>query len=588
MSVDRNLELGEGRLIHLPLPSGNCTLNPHATPQYSLLATCAKQVRPRHPLSTIEDASPSGSMEVHTNGWPEHLPENAVKKQLGPIMAKLRIPADTFACNKPKQAKWANLTFLHTAHGQAFLNRHGEELLVNTFAGRGRPRRNARLQVMGCQIFCCVSKERGGNNAPPKQPDPITLRGLRHAVEEKANPTHRVEHEEGPEVFGVDSFSCGHTAFLDGHLVYLPEVEFQDVGSAKLTKRTLLIKLESKRVIKIPLDTVVSFVHSFQHTLTLTLSEQPSFFQDLEGLAQPHFQEVDVLRKIFGRLGINGGIQAAPTRTRLCSLDDHHARVVGQCLVYQLQVSGNDIQRWITSLKKHDMLPYVRYSLITQRSPPLQLGTSRQAMDALKRQLSAYTQGSHLPFGILFQLQSLAYNAYFHPGTVLALARELRKVAQERPISIEAIKRLKETPWPLPHGDASLFDVRVIMKFLKKTEDKFANGEMSLKELVKPSHNLALIHRVMVTPTRITLHGPELEAKNRILRKFPNHHEYFIRVQFCDESGGDLFFNPKISNEEVYKRFRGIFQDGIQIAGRTYSFLGWSHSSLRSHSVWVC
>lgn len=95
-----------------------------------------------------------------------------------------------------------------------------------------------------------------------------------------------------------------------------------------------------------------------------------------------------------------------------------------------------------------------------------------------------------------------------------------------------------------------------------------------------------MVHKVMVTPTGITLHGPDPEAKNRILRRFPDNTGSFIRVQFCEEDGGDLQFNSRVSNEAIYQRFKQIMMDGIAICGRVYGFLGNSHSSLRSHSAW--
>lgn len=96
-----------------------------------------------------------------------------------------------------------------------------------------------------------------------------------------------------------------------------------------------------------------------------------------------------------------------------------------------------------------------------------------------------------------------------------------------------------------------------------------------------------MVHKVNVTPTGITLHGPDPEAKNRILRRFPNHVDYFVRVQFCDEDGTDVQFNSQVSNEEIYERFNQIMINGIAISGRVYGFLGYSHSSLRSHSSWL-
>lgn len=82
------------------------------------------------------------------------------------------------------------------------------------------------------------------------------------------------------------------------------------------------------------------------------------------------------------------------------------------------------------------------------------------------------------------------------------------------------------------------------------------------------------------------MHGPSYEATNRILRRYSEHTEYFVRVQFTEEDGGDLRFNPRVDLQNVYDRFRTIFKEGIEIGGRVYSFLAFSHSSLRSHSAW--
>lgn len=92
--------------------------------------------------------------------------------------------------------------------------------------------------------------------------------------------------------------------------------------------------------------------------------------------------------------------------------------------------------------------------------------------------------------------------------------------------------------------------------------------------------------KAMITPTRIVLHGPEAESKNRILRKYPNHTDYFIRCLFCDDDGQDLAFNPKVLNDNVYVKYRRVLSSGIKIARRHFSFLGYSLSSLRSHSAW--
>lgn len=486
-------------------------------------------------------------MEVHTRGWPPHLPEEAVKKRLQPFMDVLGIQEHTFNCDKPRNQTWANLTFLDALKAQSFLQRYGTQFLpppgqagsapmVNGYGTQRRQRggqRRARLQLMGCDIFCCMSRSTSNPNAIPGKPNDITLRGLKHAAAEKIKPARHIEIDKGPLEFNVTSISCGHTTFVGEDLVYLPEVEFQDMGTAKFTKKTLLIKLQSQRIIRIPLETVQDLVCSFQHTLTITLAEEPSFFQDMS--------QVEAMLR---QLTISGGGRPGsfgPTRTRLCSLDDQHAKVVGQCLVYQFRLSGDGLQRKIWSLKRHEVIPFVSYDLITQRTAPLHLGPSSRAMSKLMKDLAVDAYPDQLPFGILFQLQAMAANAYCHPGTVLALAKQLRRVfsadkaAGRRPISVDAMKKLmKETPWPKPHGDPSMFDVQAIVEYLRETEDKMGSNEVFRRGLTGPTRNLALVHRVTITPSRSTLHGPELETNNRILRKYPDHHEYFLRLQFCD------------------------------------------------------
>jgi len=44
---------------------------------------------------------------------------------------------------------------------------------------------------------------------------------------------------------------------------------------------------------------------------------------------------------------------------------------------------------------------------------------------------------------------------------------------------------------------------------------------------------------------------------------------------------------PKVSNDIIYNgRFKHICKNGIKIAGRLYTFLGFSHSSLRAQTCW--
>jgi hypothetical protein len=124
---------------------------------------------------------------------------------------------------------------------------------------------------------------------------------------------------------------------------------------------------------------------------------------------------------------------------------------------------------------------------------------------------------------------------------------------------------------------------------LRENEDRAKREELYLGVLAgtTESDNTANIYRARVTPAGVYLHGPEPETKNRVLRKYNDHLEYFLRVQFCDEDGEQVRFDPRTSNDDIfYVRFKKVLEDGIDVACRNYGFLGFSHSSLRSQTCW--
>lgn len=61
--------------------------------------------------------------------------------------------------------------------------------------------------------------------------------------------------------------------------------------------------------------------------------------------------------------------------------------------------------------------------------------------------------------------------------------------------------------------------------------------------------------------------------------------DHFLRVTFCNEDGEDLSYDDRVSNDNVFARYRRVLLRGITVAGRRFQFLAFSHSSLRSHSA---
>ncbi|KAL4862886.1 hypothetical protein BDV12DRAFT_178207 [Aspergillus spectabilis] len=481
-------------------------------------------------------------MEVFLRNLPVDLSPDGLKHQLASLMRPLAIK--DWTCEKPRKKRYGHIAFLHQADGERFLASHGEI----PQPGLKRPRPN--LIMLGSDVFCTLSK---------REPHEYTIKALEHAAYEREHPSHVIEDEGTLISFALHRFSCGYTTFSNDEFVYAPEVQWENTGSVIFKKRNIIVKLNSFKTIRIPLSTVVEVVWSSRGSLLVTLTTVPIFYR----------------------------CDADDTRSRLCSLGTSHSDVVGSCLVYQFQVTQVGMKQKMEQLTKSD-LPTILYEF-----PTLHLENWTAQLSALMEELAKHTREKTLPFGILLQLQALVTNAYLPPTTVNDLTKKLasifkaRKMAGMRPISVNDLKKLfLLINWPSPFGNPDEFTVEGLLETITGGEQNLQDGIIQADSLARPTPNLAQIHRVMVTPSRTTLHGPEVEPLNRILRRFPKHHEYFVRVQFCDESGQDIRFSPKVDNEEVFTRFKHIFMNGIQIAGRTYTFLGFSHSSLRSHSAW--
>jgi hypothetical protein len=108
-------------------------------------------------------------------------------------------------------------------------------------------------------------------------------------------------------------------------------------------------------------------------------------------------------------------------------------------------------------------------------------------------------------------------------------------------------------------------------------------------DIQSKNQHLVLVHRVSVTPTGIYLDGPDLEVSNRVIRQYSAHSDHFIRVEFADEDGSPLSYDSRTSNERIYdNKYRETLRSSINIAGKVFKFLGFSHSSLRSQTCWFC
>ncbi|KAI2622616.1 RdRP-domain-containing protein [Xylaria nigripes] len=529
------------------------------------------------------------SLQVHMTNVPANLSDRSLKIQLSTPLEQLCIR--DYIVLKLRDKAFATLIFLKSKDARKFLDKYGERPVPGAFLPNGKPRMKARLNILGDQVFCRESD---------KKPDQVLLRVLERGAEERiAEERNRLNgYVEEPRVhkhvvFEAQGLLCGHYDYPQGILEYTTDVQWHMPGLAKFARDVLILsfRLNAGPVrVEIPYRTIHEIVASSRHSsLFLTLCEPPRVFQVTE-------QDTGYsLASHMRGLSVFGPSRPKPNvRKRLSEIPDGrglstHSDVLGQSLIYRVLVSPEEFTSKVEQLKKNDYLSVSYHNVSISTNGGKLMLDQLHDFDSLLLKCS-----TTIPFDILYQFQALVRNGYLLPRIVKTLLLWLQAKKAESgasltqlPFSAHAMKKLfSQIPFPGPYTEASMFDPNEIWSLLEANEKELQQG--LYKELLseRARQNLTMVYKVQVTPTRILFNGPEPEAKNRILRKFPRHIGYFARIQFSDEDGQDLHYNPKVSLQEIYARFKKILLKGFSIAGRQYGFLGFSHSSLRSHAVW--
>ncbi len=101
--------------------------------------------------------------------------------------------------------------------------------------------------------------------------------------------------------------------------------------------------------------------------------------------------------------------------------------------------------------------------------------------------------------------------------------------------------------------------------------------------------NCVLIRSVTITPSTIVLNTPYVEMTNRVIRRYKEHADRFLRVRFEDDQFRGYArigaTSQKTMDEVLSKVFRTLTK-GIDIGDRHYEFLAFGNSQLREHGAY--
>ena len=428
-------------------------------------------------------------------------------------------------------------------------------------------------------------------SASNKHPDPILLQSLRKQVKDKAKNSRQSHLQAVPaerlvRKYTYLSLSCGIWDHNDSKLSFVSHFHDARRGLVMFGKQALALVVEPDNGVRscyridFPYHSVQSItLGNFQDpSLTFTLSEAPRIFEITEA--------EQTLQALLNSLNIGSRTRTSPKRRRITSLSLTHNTVVSSCFVYRILLSEPSSLRHIDSLLRQ-----------SQRLPPsITCPTSVTEAEAtfqveMQGLLRALSRPSHsLSFGVNFQMQRLAQNGYLAPARVLKLLPGVTRIFKRSGSTIcsEAIRKLsRQMPFAGPDADPNAFDLDALLDLLQENEATATANGCPKFDLAQQYNHIALVHKATVSPTGVFLEGPEPETKNRVLRKYAAHIDSFLRVSFLEEDGEPLRFDKHVDLQEIYhQRFKGVLSGAIEVAGRRFEFLGFSHSSLREQTCW--
>ncbi|KAF5315907.1 hypothetical protein D9611_004921 [Ephemerocybe angulata] len=184
---------------------------------------------------------------------------------------------------------------------------------------------------------------------------------------------------------------------------------------------------------------------------------------------------------------------------------------------------------------------------------------------------------TQLAFPVAFQIEALMRNGLLHTEHIEHLLPRIQELSNNStpPVVSELLRTYRKDLEKA--GDKLGAEEHPVEQTFKKTLSAF---EAKDDEAFRCGH-------VTFTPTRMVLEGPYPTDSNRIIRKYKEHRDHFLRVDFRDEELMQYRWEREVDGASFLKeRVGGILKDGFQLAGRSFEFLAYSNSALKSHAVW--
>ncbi|MCJ1377000.1 hypothetical protein MMC17_000090 [Xylographa soralifera] len=469
----------------------------------------------------------------------------------------------------------ATLTIIDAEKAQKLLDRYG-----STQNGRRRPPKQ-QLRLFGRSVTLTKSR-----NNPP---DEFLLRSLEEEEAARIQRIPRLIPSTATKVqksFAISSFSCGLWDYLGQHAVFVDYFRYRRGGTILFGRSSLNISMPAyDRYPQLEIEYDYSSINGsiylgkpFYPTVTISLEIAPRLYKITP--VGGDISEPSTLAVLLENMLLQ---TKKPVKSRIDSLGKASDAVAATCFTYQFVLSQAADLQLILSLKKERQIP----KLVSWKTSTIAPQITYCEQLALFLSSLAHEE---IPYRLKYQLQMLVWNGILSPDKVTKLISTVVQFNQRAGVdlAVHSIQQLaRKVQYAGPEADQADFELTILAKFILDFADT-GRQDGGYVPYTRRSHpNGTWIHRATVTPLGIYLSGPYWESKNRILRRYANHTDYFMRVEFMEETGDPMRFEQDVSLDQIFQqRFKTVLQNGFIIGDRHFEFLGFSHSSLRSQSCW--
>ncbi|KAL6709446.1 hypothetical protein ACN47E_001381 [Coniothyrium glycines] len=531
------------------------------------------------------------------NIWVGNLPPRTNHVVLAEHLKSHLSKADilVFDIGKPGDRNWTFVTVPSLTRGQSFLNHYGPRY--------GQPIEHVKLRGRTLKF-----------NSSKVQPESLLISALQ-VEEEKLRAKKMVAlHDHAGIPKGVQQtlpFTSMMTGVWEfdarGLLAFDPKLRDARSGWVTFGRKALALYLAANSSRKEDSDwharidipyaivehVIVSDGGGKQGIVAFTLKSPPKIYEirrlDDINLYSGKMDDTGIDHITSALATLNLG-QSQPL-ARLTSLNKSRKMNVGISMVYSIALSGSlGVSRAYDCLVK---LPAMQVYCCKIRNIHSN-STIEEDYDRVTKHLSNEDLRCYpgFDFSVRYQLMALVLEGTITPTRMLKFVPVVKQIAAKFGAWLTAVgirRSGQQILTPSPHATASdysssQFGASIVESIIDEGSPE--SIFYSMNQGLPQKKHLVLTYRSIVTPTGMLLRGPDYDISNRVLRKYANYSEYFMRVSFTDEDGTPIHYDGRADQQEIFARFTKVFHEGISVAGRTFSFLGFSHSSLRSHQAW--